>query len=130
MVDGGIGYDDTPPHHRARLLADDDGATKTLRQPAARPTLRVEVRLQSRRRRRRREATEVRRRTNADIEARRDEAGAARQAADVNEDDDTAAVPTVAKMPGPDCDDSMTKGCRKMPTQRSQTSTTTAETHV
>ena len=39
MVDGGIGYDDTPPHHRARLPADNDGAAKTLRLPAARPTL-------------------------------------------------------------------------------------------
>ncbi|KAG2582484.1 hypothetical protein PVAP13_6KG109924 [Panicum virgatum] len=118
------------PHHRARPPADDDGAAKTLRQPSPRPTLRVEVRLWSRRRRRRREATEVRRRTDADIEARRDEAGAARQAAGVNEDDDTAAAPTFAKMPGQDGDDSMTKGCRKMPTHRRQTNTPTAETHV
>jgi len=32
MVDGGIGYDDTPPHHRAWLPADnDDGAATTPR---------------------------------------------------------------------------------------------------
>ena len=31
---------------------------------------------------------------------------------------DTAAAPTVAKMPGQDGDDSMMKGCRKTPTHR------------
>jgi hypothetical protein len=33
-------------------------------------------------------------------------------------------------MPGQDGDDSMTKGCRKMPTHRRQTNTPTAETHA
>jgi hypothetical protein len=41
MVDGGIGYDDTPPHHRAWLPTDDDGAATTPRrtiEPGCRPT--------------------------------------------------------------------------------------------
>jgi hypothetical protein len=41
MVDGGIGYDDTPPHHRAWLPADNDGAATTPRrtiEPGRRPT--------------------------------------------------------------------------------------------